>query len=82
MLTGARQCGKITLTRTLVSDNAPYRTLDDQAMRQAAESDPHLFVDYDSDNSTLVIDEVQKVPDLLPFGKNLWAIPYDCMWCQ
>ena len=42
MLAGARQCGKTTLARTLVSDSVSYRTLDDQAVRQAAESDPHL----------------------------------------
>lgn len=71
MLTGARQCGKTTLARTLVSDSASYRTLDDQAMRQAAESDPHLFVNHASDNDTLIIDEVQKVPDLLPAIKKV-----------
>ena len=42
MLTGARQCGKTTLAKTLVDDSVSYRTLDDRTMRQAAESDPHL----------------------------------------
>ena len=71
MLTGARQCGKTTLARTLVSDSVSYRTLDDQAVRQAAESDPHLFVDRTSDNGTLIIDEAQKAPDLLPAIKKV-----------
>jgi predicted AAA+ superfamily ATPase len=71
MLTGARQCGKTTLARTLVSDSASYLTLDDQAMRQAAESDPHLFVNHALDKDTLIIDEIQKVPDLLPAIKKV-----------
>ena len=71
MLTGARQCGKTTLARTLVSDSVAYRTLDDRAMRQAAESDPHLFLDHASDSGALIIDEVQKVPDLLPAIKRV-----------
>ena len=61
MLTGARQCGKATLARTLVSDSVSYRTLDDQAVRQAAESDPHLFVERVSDDGTLIIDEAQNL---------------------
>ena len=71
MLTGARQCGKTTLARTLVSDSVAYRTLDDRAMRQAAESDPHLFLDHASDSGAFIIDEVQKVPDLLPAIKRV-----------
>jgi predicted AAA+ superfamily ATPase len=71
MLTGPRQCGKTTLARTLTSNNTSYRTLDDVAARQAAESDPHLFVDYVPKGGTLIIDEVQKVPDLLPAIKKV-----------
>jgi predicted AAA+ superfamily ATPase len=70
MLTGPRQCGKTTLARTLVSGGASYRTLDDAAARQAAESDPHLFVDAAPEDGTLIIDEVQKAPDLLPAIKK------------
>ncbi len=71
MLTGPRQCGKTTLARKLVSDQTSYRTLDDIAMRQAAENDPHLFVEYAQKEGTLVIDEIQKVPDLLPAIKKV-----------
>ena len=46
MLTGPRQCGKTTLARSFVKPGTVYRTLDDVAARQAAEADPHLFVDY------------------------------------
>lgn len=42
-----------------------YRTLDDLAAFNAAKADPHLFVNLLPKNGTLVIDEVQKVPELL-----------------
>lgn len=71
MLTGARQCGKTTLAKTLVDDSVSYRTLDDRTMRQAAENDPHLFVEHVADGGALIIDEVQKVPDLLPAIKQV-----------
>lgn len=71
MLTGPRQCGKTTLVRKLVSDSNTYRTLDDLAVRQAAENDPHLFVGFAPKDRTLIIDEVQKVPDFLPAIKKV-----------
>lgn len=71
MLTGPRQCGKTTLVRKLVSDSNTYRTLDDLAVRQAAENDPHLFVGFAPKDGTLIIDEVQKVPDFLPAIKKV-----------
>lgn len=71
VLTGPRQCGKTTLARKLVSGRNAYRTLDDLAVRQAAENDPHLFVEFAPAGATLIIDEVQKVPDLLPAIKKV-----------
>lgn len=71
MLTGPRQCGKTTLARKLISNQTAYRTLDDSGARQAAETDPHLFVDYTPQGGTLIIDEVQKVPELLPAIKKV-----------
>jgi predicted AAA+ superfamily ATPase len=71
MLTGPRQCGKTTLVRQLISKNVEYRTLDDAVFRKAAEEDPHLFVEGVPENSTMIIDEVQKVPDLLPAIKKV-----------
>ncbi len=71
MLTGPRQCGKTTLVRQLISKHVEYRTLDDAILRKAAEEDPHLFVEGVPGNGTLIIDEVQKVPDLLSAVKKI-----------
>ena len=64
VLTGPRQCGKTTLARNLVSEDVLYRTLDDETIRQAAETDPKSFVIHDA--QTMIIDEIQRVPALLP----------------
>ncbi len=64
VINGARQTGKSTLAR-LVAQDAPtvqLRYLDDAATRSAAASDPAAFVRHDG---LLVIDEVQRVPDLM-----------------
>lgn len=68
LLAGARQCGKTTLARELVGERFEYRTLDDVTLKQAAEDDPHDFVKRAK--PTLIIDEVQRVPDLLPAIKK------------
>ncbi len=66
LLNGARQTGKTTLVRSLVKDlsRAQYFSLDDAAVLAAASGDPPGFV-ADADG-LMVIDEVQKVPELLP----------------
>lgn len=69
LLSGARQCGKTTLAKELVDEDTEYRTLDDLTLKQAAESDPHGFVKHSK--RTLIIDEVQRVPDLLPAIKKV-----------
>lgn len=71
MLTGPRQCGKTTLSRAIVSDKTEYLTLDDPTMRLAAEADPLGFVTHMPHRETLIIDEVQKVPDLLSAVKQV-----------
>jgi hypothetical protein len=65
LLTGARQVGKSTLAQELMtrSWNARYFTLDDRAMLDAALRDPDGFVS--AAPTPLIIDEVQKAPDLL-----------------
>ncbi|MBN2405173.1 MAG: ATP-binding protein [Coriobacteriia bacterium] len=64
LLNGARQVGKTTLARELVSEGAfaRYSTLDQLAVLDAARTDPEGFVSADAD--PIVIDEVQLEPRL------------------
>ncbi len=63
LVNGARQSGKSTMVGQIGREHgAEWRTLDRTATRQAAESDPATFV---RNGSMLVIDEVQRVPELL-----------------
>ncbi len=68
MLSGPRQSGKTTLARELESDQTEYRTLDDGTLKEAAENDPQGFIKRRT--KTLIIDEVQRVPSLLPAIKK------------
>jgi hypothetical protein len=61
-LRGPRQAGKTTLARSL-KDERQYHTLDDLATLSAAKSDPQAFVTGLA--GRVVIDEVQRVPELL-----------------
>ena len=63
-LTGARQCGKTTLAGMVPLASAKRFTLDDDETRKAAKSDPYGFVDRAA-GETVVIDEIQKAPELL-----------------
>lgn len=65
MVGGARQVGKSTLIEDIARDLAvPILTLDDQVTRQLAGSDPQGFL-AGLDARPIVIDEVQRAPDLL-----------------
>ena len=61
-LEGPRQCGKTTLAKGL-NISKTYRTLDDVALLQAAQNDPHAFVKHGDE--LMIIDEIQRVPELL-----------------
>ena len=63
-LTGARHCGKTTLSNMLDLHNVRRYALDNNETRKAATSDPLGFVDR-KDDETIVIDEIQKAPELL-----------------
>lgn len=63
-LSGARQVGKSTLAGMLHLHDSKQYTFDDKFIRQAAESDPRGFVKH-APRQAIVIDEVQKVPDVL-----------------
>lgn len=64
-LNGARQAGKSTLMQDLASQgySADYLTLDDLNLLSYVREDPQNFVD--GLRGPVVIDEVQRVPDLL-----------------
>ncbi len=64
LLNGARQTGKTTLVQEVAaaSPGAVYRTMDDAATLASASSDPAAFVAQPG--RPLVIDEVQRVPEL------------------
>lgn len=61
---GARQVGKSTLVADVVDTRPDARivTLDDAIQLEAARHDPRAFVEHDG---LLVIDEVQRAPELL-----------------
>ncbi len=64
LLSGARQTGKTTLVKSIALErNMHYVTLDDLTALQAAKSDPMGFLA--GFGRPLVIDEVQRVPELL-----------------
>ncbi|MCA9443998.1 MAG: ATP-binding protein, partial [Candidatus Omnitrophica bacterium] len=64
LLHGPRQCGKTTLVRSIAENEhrARYLTLDDSTLLSAVTEDPQGFVE--SVEEPLVIDEVQRVPEL------------------
>ena len=63
ILSGPRQSGKTTLCRSLDSHDIEYRTLDDSDFLEAARIDPGGFIKHQK--SLLVIDAIQRVPQLL-----------------
>jgi len=66
LLNGARQTGKSTLAQACIHglDGAQYRTMDDAPVLSAALKDPAGFLtDF---SGTVVLDEIQRAPDLLP----------------
>jgi predicted AAA+ superfamily ATPase len=65
LIHGARQVGKSTLAAMVLADRPRSRavTLDDAATLAAATADPVGFVQQSV--GTLLIDEVQRAPDLL-----------------
>jgi predicted AAA+ superfamily ATPase len=62
LLNGPRQSGKTTLARQFATDQRPYLTLDDATTASAAREDPQGFIRR---LDGAVIDEVQRVPELL-----------------
>ncbi|MCL2244080.1 MAG: ATP-binding protein [Treponema sp.] len=64
VVSGARQTGKTTLSRQVIDNLEEYRSLDDSFMLDYALSDPKGFIF--NNTGTMVIDEIQKAPKLIP----------------
>lgn len=71
LVIGARQVGKSTIVRAIARERWParYVTLDDRAVLDAARADPDGLLA--ANPAPLVIDEVQRVPDLLRAVKRV-----------
>ena len=63
-ISGGRQTGKTTITGQIIK-NGIFRSLDNFALLQAAKDDPNEFVKNPSNETTMVIDEIQKAPELM-----------------
>ena len=61
-LTGPRQSGKTTLAEKVAGKNAEFLSLDNPTLMTAAQFDPLSFI---GNYNRVVIDEVQRVPELL-----------------
>jgi predicted AAA+ superfamily ATPase len=64
IIAGARQTGKTTLARQIADKDCDYRTLDDTDLFALAMEDPKGFVKNSA--KTMIIDEIQKAPRLIP----------------
>ena len=67
-LTGPRQSGKTTLLRERFSHRYRYVSLEAPDVRAAASNDPRGFLD--ANPPPVIFDEIQHVPDLLPYIKE------------
>lgn len=68
LVTGARQVGKTTMLKHL-SENRTYVSLDDVDTLTLAKEDPKLF--FMRYKPPIIIDEIQKAPELFPYIKIL-----------
>ncbi len=63
ILSGARQTGKTTISKSLISKDVIYRTLDNLNYKESAENDPRGFIEHDA--KMMIIDEIQHAPELI-----------------
>jgi uncharacterized protein len=68
LVTGPRQSGKTTFLKTEAGRDANYISFDDPLEREFALTNPHGFLERFSHRS-VILDEIQYVPELLPFLK-------------
>ncbi len=70
-LTGPRQAGKTTLTKSISPDyGLKYISFDDQNILQSAQNDPIGFISS-YQNKKLILDEFQYIPELIPAIKQV-----------
>jgi predicted AAA+ superfamily ATPase len=69
VISGPRQSGKTTLVKQIFKKAAGYRSMDDAELLNAAAADPIGFLKHGK--GTMVIDEIQKAPMLLPAIKRI-----------
>lgn len=62
LLNGARQTGKSTLAKSLISEPTSYYTLDDLTILGAIKSDAYHFLK--AQKKPIVLDEIQRAPEL------------------
>jgi predicted AAA+ superfamily ATPase len=68
VVTGPRQSGKTTLLRHLFGERYNYLSLEAPDVQTAAREDPRGFLM--ANPAPVILDEVQNVPDLLPYIKE------------
>ncbi len=69
LVCGARQVGKSTMLNHIKETDRKYVSLDDFSARTLALKDPELFLE--TYGTPILIDEIQRVPDLLLAIKNV-----------
>ena len=75
LLAGPRQAGKTTLVRQMAGDSMRYLTLDDELTLLSAHEDPVGLI---RSLDRAVIDEIQRVPQLLLAIKKIVAQGASC----
>jgi len=68
LITGPRQSGKTTFLQHTMGSACAYVSFDDPMNRDFALSDPNGFLDQ-FEGDPVILDEIQHVPDLLPYIK-------------
>ncbi len=68
VITGARQTGKTTLSKTV--SNKPYYNLESPDIRRIAQDDPRLFLSKIKETGA-IIDEFQRVPELASYLQEI-----------
>jgi uncharacterized protein len=69
LLTGPRQSGKTTLLKRHFGAEAAYLSFDDPLNRDFARQDPKGFLAQFASSKRTILDEIQYVPELLPYLK-------------